>query len=144
MKHILAAGISTPVQGGSIRAELEYNANTTAKDSTDNIIKSEIETYSAMANVYYDINTNSKLVTYLGAGLGVARVKGTIKAGHLSESESHNNFAWQIGAGVGYALNDKILLDAGYRYVDNGSFSTYYGDLKSSANELYLGIRYKF
>ena len=61
-----------------------------------------------------------------------------------SYSADDNNFAWQVGAGVGYALNDNVSLDAGYRYVDYGDFTEDGTKLETSAHELYVGARYAF
>ena len=135
----LAVGLSSAVQGGAIRTELEYNKNAKARDTSYDT-KTEVATQSTMLNAYYDIDTNTKFSPYVGAGLGFAKVKGD---GEWSESQY--NFAWQAGAGIGYALNDNVTLDAGYRYVDYGHWT--YGEaikLESKAHELYIGARYSF
>ena len=144
----IAVGISSAVKGGAIRAELEYNKNAKAKDTSYNIIKTEVETQSTMLNAYYDIDTGTKFTPYVGAGLGFAKVKGTLKVADVTGSESQYNFAWQVGAGIGYALNDNVSLDAGYRYVDYGHWTTEDVEetdrLESTAHELYVGARYAF
>lgn len=138
-----AAGVSTKVNGGAVRAELEYNKNADAK-KTHNLygVNTKIESQSLMINGYYDIDTGSKLTPYVGAGIGYAKIKGKVL--ESSYSEDGNNFAWQVGAGVGYALNDKVSLDAGYRYVDYGDFTKDELKWESSAHELYVGARYAF
>ena len=62
----------------------------------------------------------------------------------LSESIDDNNFAWQIGAGVSYAMTDNVAVDAGYRYVDYGDFTKEDTTIDTSAHELYVGARYSF
>lgn len=142
-----AAGVSTKVNGGAVRAELEYNKNADAK-KTHNLygrqVNMEIESQLFMINGYYDIDTGSKLTPYVGAGIGYAKIKGKLSVLGESYSEDDNNFAWQVGAGVGYALNDKVSLDAGYRYVDYGDFTKEGLKWESSAHELYVGARYAF
>lgn len=145
----LAVGAASSVYGGAVRAELEYNRNAEAKDTTYNVIGTEVEVQSTMLNAYYDIDTGTKFTPYVGAGLGFAKVKGTLKFfGENWGSESQYNFAWQIGAGVGYALNNNVTLDAGYRYVDYGHWTVESIDetdrLESKAHELYIGARYNF
>lgn len=143
-----AAGVSTKVNGGAVRAELEYNKNADAKKTHNlygRLVNMEIESQSLMINGYYDIDTGSKLTPYVGAGIGYAKIKGKLSVlGESPYSEDDNNFAWQVGAGVGYALNDKVSLDAGYRYVDYGDFTKEGLKWESSAHELYVGARYAF
>lgn len=142
-----AAGVSTKVNGGAVRAELEYNKNADAKKTHNfygRLVNMEIESQSLMINGYYDIDTGSKLTPYVGAGIGYAKIKGKASSLEASYSEDGNNFAWQVGAGVGYALNDKVSLDAGYRYVDYGDFTKAGLKWESSAHELYVGARYAF
>ncbi len=106
--------------------------------------KFEIESQSIMLNAYYDINTGTKLTPYVGAGFGYANVEGKLSIEGESDSVDDNNFAWQIGAGSSYALNEKILLDAGYRYVDYGDFTKEDVNVDTTAHELYVGARYAF
>jgi opacity protein-like surface antigen len=58
-------------------------------------------------------------------------------------------FTWQLGAGVAYAVNDNVTVDAGYRYVDCenfdfGSDDEGYDIVDTSAHEFYIGARYAF
>lgn len=153
----VAAGVSTKVNGGSVRAELEYNKNADAEkthgvvylNENDDLVegngKFKVKSQSVMLNAYYDIDTGSKLTPYVGAGIGYAKLKGTLTIdGKSMGSMDDNNFAWQVGAGVGYALNDNVSLDAGYRYVDYGDFTEDGTKLETSAHELYVGARYAF
>lgn len=76
----LAYGAATPVKYGKLRGELEFGWNDDAKDSSTNAFKvvtpstvnatTETSVYSAMLNVYYDIETGTKFTPYIGAGLG--------------------------------------------------------------------------
>lgn len=49
-----------------------------------------------------------------------------------------------MGCGVGYAVNENVTLDAGYRYVDYGDFTKYEAEFDSSTHEMYVGLRYSF
>lgn len=147
-----AAGAATPVKYGQVRGEFELGWNDDAKDSNNFAFKikdtynhkfaTELSVYSAMLNVYYDIDTGTKFTPYVGAGIGYAHLKnktkvtGSTPAGalNLGSSESENNFAWNVGAGVSYALNDKVSLDAGYRYSD-------YGNIKESVSQKVSGLK---
>lgn len=152
-----AAGVSTKVNGGAVRSELEYNKNVDAEkthrvgylNEDDDVVygnaKFKVKSQSVMLNAYYDIDTESKLTPYVGAGIGYAKLKGTLTIdGESMGSMDDNNFAWQIGAGVGYALNDNVSVDVGYRYVDYGDFTEGEVKLDTSSHELYVGARYAF
>ena len=150
----VAIGTSVKTSNGNVRAELEYNKNQNAEKSfamnfagvVDFQGNLEVETQSVMLNGYYDIDTGSKLTPYVGAGIGLAKTEATLTGLGYSQSVDDNTFAWQVGAGVGYNVTEKITVDAGYRYVDYGNFSNsdYDVDVETSAHELYLGARYTF
>ncbi|AKQ56034.1 adhesin/virulence factor [Bordetella hinzii] len=116
-----------------------------------------------MLNLYRDVELTDRFSLYGNLGLGMAFVKAD---GHVTTqpddhradlaSRRQTRFAWNIGAGASYALNDAISLDLGYRYVQAGNVRT--GDLaggpvdgenghlrgKLRVHEVYLGARYRF
>lgn len=125
---------------GAVRGELELNWNSDAKDNNnfDFAIKNKYthkyetktSVYGAMANLYYDMYTGTKFTPFVGGGIGWAHIKtsstatGTVAEGmamNISGDVSDNNFAWNVGAGISYALNDHIAFDISYRYSDFGS-----------------------
>lgn len=158
-----------------IRAELEYAVRSQSKVSwsgdslgdTDST-KMKFDVQTLFVNLYYDIKTSTAFTPYFGAGLGMAFIKGksdlSINYGpgaptfSGSASKSQTNFAWNVGAGVAYAITDNWDLDLGYRYVDMGevktggityqdsfgSSETYTGKADLRAHEVMLGIRYTF
>lgn len=166
----LAAGAATPVKYGKLRGELEFGWNDDAKDSSTNPFKvvtpstvtatTETSVYSVMANLYYDIDTGTKFTPYIGGGFGYARVetKAALPNEGISQKSNENNLAWQVGAGVSYALNDNLAIDAGYRYTDYGSVkdsfrrnvepfkATFDANSKYdvTSHEFLLGARYSF
>ena len=96
------------------------------------------EQFGAMLNLWYDIETDSDWTPYVGAGLGLIRVdqgdlrydEGELVRAVLSRlpmsqplppgfvpkpSATDSAFAYQIGAGIGYALSDSTTLHIGYR-----------------------------
>ena len=150
----LAVGTAFKTANGAIRTELEYNRNEDAEKTHDMIDidngtifkgKLKVETQSVMLNGYYDFDTGTKLTPYVGAGIGYAKVKGTLYVSGVKDgSIDDNNFAWQAGFGAGYALTDNVTFDAGYRYVDYGDFTEDSVKVDTSAHELYAGLRYSF
>ena len=167
----LAYGASTPVKYGKLRGELEFGWNDDSKDSSVNAfqvitpttVKASTETsvYSAMVNMYYDIDTGTKFTPYVGAGIGYAKVKtkASLPEFGISEKSDDNNLAWQVGAGVSYAMTENISFDVGYRYTDYGSVkdsfekdnvqgfrATFNANSKYdvTSHEFLLGARYAF
>lgn len=159
----VALGLRTKLIRGALRTEFEYSKNADAKKSqTDDWgdkYELKLKSEAFMFNAYYDIETNSPITPYVGAGIGASRLKGSIKWNEYPEdngSIKHTNFAWQIGAGVAYDINSNIALDLGYRYMDYGHFTKTenenYDDgeareknkIESKAHEIMLGLRYTF
>lgn len=162
-----------------IRAELDFTARAKANStynlerdnneygSYTNDAKNQIKLNTLMVNAYYDFKNESSFTPYLSAGLGYAHVnqKTTLSDSYIdasnpayndseSNSRSHtsSNFAWSLGAGVKYAMNDDFDIDFSYRYLDAGKASISYNDegynieskVKVKTNDLMLGITYKF
>ncbi len=91
-----------------------------------------------MANAYFDLGTFKSLTPYLGAGLGMARVKwegltnqmycvngpvlpGDACSGAAYAAAEHSSaaswrFAYSLMAGVAYDVSKNLKLDVGYRY----------------------------
>lgn len=166
-----AVGVSTKLPYGAVRGEFEFGYKHGIKDNyTDaegvangatSILKADIETY--MFNLYYDIDTGTKLTPYVGAGIGLAHIDAKSSYDHPGAAYSHVNesdtkFAWQLSAGAAYALTDNLAVDLGYRYTDLGSIkgdSSFYDasgvvaaplNMKADfeSHEVMLGARYTF
>ena len=87
------------------------NGLTTPADGTESAL-------SGMVNLWYDINTGTRFTPYVGGGIGVARISlDKLTVGGVEIADDHDHvFAYQLGAGVAYALTPKISLTADYRY----------------------------
>ncbi|WP_051396185.1 outer membrane protein [Ignatzschineria larvae DSM 13226] len=148
----LAYGVAFPVDSNKIRTELEYGYNGKVKlgeTIDDEHYNSETKSQSVMVNAYFDFNTDTAFTPYVGAGIGYARLKNTIDRGDTSWSKSSNNFAWNVGAGVSYAVNRDVDIDLSYRYADYGDVKHSYsknseGKVKQRGNEFNLGVRFNF
>ncbi|MEI6426932.1 MAG: P44/Msp2 family outer membrane protein [Pseudanabaena sp. ELA607] len=83
-------------------------------------------TIALMANGYYDIPTGSGFKPYVGGGLGLAFVSADLglkdNAGNAgSVSASGSSFAYQLKAGVTYAVSDNLDLGLGFRMFAQGN-----------------------
>jgi outer membrane protein OmpA-like peptidoglycan-associated protein len=108
---------------------------------------------AAMANLAYDINTNTSITPYAGVGVGIDWVD--FSQVHTATSSvfngSNGKFAWQIFAGLGYAIDAKWKLVGEIRYLqsDDHNFSgTPAGSTVTKYNnrttQFLLGLRYSF
>ncbi|MBP5344170.1 MAG: porin family protein [Alphaproteobacteria bacterium] len=150
----LAAGIKVC----AFRTELEYNHWGVSKDesSVDGVwTKSALRQQSLMLNGYFDIPTKIALRPYVGAGLGVSRLRGKVHwAGDDGSRSARRDYelAWQVGAGFGYNLTKNLTLDVGYRYVNNGNVKilrttpdgTQGIKYHARNQEVLVGLRYTF
>ncbi|MDR3135672.1 MAG: outer membrane beta-barrel protein [Deltaproteobacteria bacterium] len=97
---------------------------------------SKISTQTLLFNLWYDIDTGTKLTPYVGGGVGVAFVtaKDTIAFRpplnnlpifpvNYSFSKTKTNFAWDLGLGLAYNVSENVALDLAYRFVYVGKVS---------------------
>lgn len=132
-------------------------------------LKEKNTVYAMFASAYYDVNHFGQIKPYVGAGVGVAHVQS--KENNLQEvymvqggeealtktaedtfkgSVSKTQFAWQVGAGVNYALNNKVELNlVNYRYTDLGKSAVMEGSIhdnsiKIRVHSISAGLTYKF
>ena len=105
-----------------------------------------------MANVYYDIDTDSKWKPFIGAGAGFANVSiNNLASGGIAiADDSAGVFAYQLKAGIGYAFTDALDGTLGYRFfgtadadfVDTGG--TPFTSDGLQVNVIEGGVRYRF
>ncbi len=72
-----------------------------------------------MANGWYDMDTGTPWVPFVGAGLGIAKINIDIEsvAGIPTiYDESDTVFAFQVGAGVGYKVTPTTTVSLSYRF----------------------------
>jgi len=106
---------------------------------------------SLLFNSFGVFRDSSRWAPYFGAGIGAARIAASglkVTGGPLSD-DSAAVFAYQVGAGIDFALTKSLSLDFGYRFLgtsrpsfkepDGRKFGTNY--LSHSA---VVGLRYGF
>lgn len=78
--------------------------------------------WSAMTNFWRDLDLNDKFSVYGGGGFGAGGYEYQTTSGPIlgiatiNGQNSSTTFAWQVGVGAVYRLNDRIEFDAGYRF----------------------------
>lgn len=116
-------------------------------------LSSDIKSYTAMLNLYYDLGNLNGMVPYVGAGVGVAHHRlGDVEgdAGPTSQRGGDNTaFVWSLMAGVAYQLSERAILDIGYRFIDLGSVRSGSDPVlprldidEMRAHEIKVGLRY--
>ncbi len=112
-----------------------------------------------MANGYYDIDTGTKWVPYIGGGLGAARsnlklsftsrdlATETMETG--SDKDADWVLAYQIGAGVAYPVSDSVMVQLGYRFFGTSKAKFKWEDdfitkTKLQSHKIEIGVRYRF
>jgi opacity protein-like surface antigen len=140
------------------RTELEYvwrakNKQNFSEDGGAITSGYDFKSESYMLNGYFDLAPYSWLTPYVGAGIGMTKMKyndkGTIIDGEPvgdGFSSSKTNFTWSVGGGLSVKVTNRFNVDAGYRYYDMGKIKGYTGSEKNdiTAQEVYGGIRYVF
>ena len=176
----LAIGYDFSDYGAPIRTELEYTTRSSYRTESDRVypgivdvpVKSQnkVKIQTLMFNAFLDFETDTSFTPYIGAGLGVAFIKGenTVSSPYnihrisydggvswtnvntISTSESERKFAWDLTAGGAWDLTDNLALDLGYRYFNFGKVKTGdYLDAQTSSgqtalHEVMLGLRLSY
>ena len=120
----------------------DYDFQTRGSGATAEVYSTEITATTLMANTWTDIplTTMWRPVQYVfglgrqprvrqwlepgsfyfGAGVGFVAldIKGTDNV--LKGKDDYLDFAWNVGAGLNYELNERFTLSAGYRYLGLG------------------------
>jgi len=104
-----------------LEGEVSYGRNEV--DSVDGIsipsgYSIETSLLNFMFNGYYDFKSGNALTPYLTAGAGFSRVEADINLAPVIDDKYDDTvFAYQLGAGVGYAMSEILTLDFRYRFL---------------------------
>jgi opacity protein-like surface antigen len=139
---------------GNVRmeAEIGYQNNDTDQISYSFLslpLSGDMTATSFLANGYYDFTNSSRFTPFVTAGLGMAEVEiddlTVPGSGEPAASDDDTVFAWQVGAGVSYAVNANLDLEMKYRYFVIDDVEIFDGEVESpSSHNIYLGMRYTF
>lgn len=126
--------------------------------------KNDITLNTFMINTYYDFKNETDFTPYVSVGLGLASVKhkaqfissevnsGGSEYDASSKSKTNSNFAWSLGLGSQYAINDNLSLDLSYRFLDAGKSEVNDNNdgyplkskVKVRSNDIMFGVLYRF
>jgi opacity protein-like surface antigen len=107
-----------------------------AAPSPDENVSFKVSSTQVMGNVYLDIapllrpDAMGPLMPYVMAGAGASRNSNSdynckslnaCTAYTYATANTHNDFAWQAGAGLAWQITPRVTMDFGYRYLDMGT-----------------------
>ena len=112
----------------------EWNISESTTSTTGDAISysSKISSLISTINAYYDFERiANNLTPYVMGGIGLSRNKiddmdifANDNLYFRRYSNNSYNFAWKLGAGAAYKVNDRVSIDLGYRFVSLGKVST--------------------
>jgi len=97
---------------------------------------SDLTAYSLMGNIYLDFVNPSPVTPFLTAGIGMATVK-------LFDYDD-TVFAYQVGAGLAFAINPHMSIDLKYRYFATEDLDFEGVKAKFASHNVYCGFRFTF
>ena len=138
-----------------LEGEVGYRDNDLDKFShsfSSESVDGNLDAWSFMCNGFWDIENQTPFTPYLVGGIGFAKVSLDILDGPHNGASKDNDtvFAYQLGVGVGYDINNSWTLDLAYRYfatedaelIDDCSGLPY--ELEYESHNIFFGVRYNF
>lgn len=117
----------------AVGLDLGYTSTTTKEDEVYNnstySYKHTISTFSVLPTATYYFKSDSKILPYLGAGIGYSTSKTkqtTSYSTSFSTEETVGGFAWKGKGGIVFLVSSSIGVDLGLSYMAN------YGKLDSN------------
>ncbi len=109
----------------------------------------EANTWSIMANLWYDYDLGNNVVAIVGGGIGAAHLDleyNASMATYFSGTANYRlddsgwGFAYQVGAGLGYDLGGGMMLSAQYRYFATTDIDVGNTDLAVQSHNFLVGL----
>ena len=150
-KGIALSGAIGGIINDRFRAEVEiaYQENDLDKAGMAGVgsidVNGDASSLSLLANGYYDFINAGPFTPFLSAGIGIAEVevsKITIPgSSYYLTGDDDIVFAYQLGAGIGFAVNKQVTLDFKYRYFATSDPEFEIASTEFSTHNFYAGIR---
>lgn len=146
----VAAGFKLPY--ARMEAEFSYLRNSLNKVTADGKeigASGAISNFVLLINGYLDFKNRTAFTPYLTAGIGASNFNidsMPVKVGGAYVTENANSvvFAYQLGAGVGFAVTDHWTIDLKGRYFATSDPELGKSKLKFKSSNIFLGARYSF
>lgn len=147
----IGAALGYRLSSFRVEGEISYQENDIDQTKIMGIdleSRGDVSGVAFLVNGYYDFNNATAFTPYISAGLGYANVEvndyNVVGSGVPGLSDDDSVFAYQFGAGVGYAVNEKVIIDLKYRYfaTSDPEFDT--TEVEVASHDIILGMRYNF
>ncbi|NIR28416.1 MAG: AMIN domain-containing protein [Gammaproteobacteria bacterium] len=138
-----------------LEAEATYRSNSVDEIDilgVDFDADGDVSNFAAMANLFYDFDTGTGFVPYIGGGAGISRVflNDIELEGTNFVDDDDMVFAYQFGAGVAYPVTASASVSLDYRFFRTAEpgFKDVDGDSFDSdeyeSHSVMLGLRFQF
>ena len=129
--------------------KLEFETMYTGVDDTKRGLNFDFDIWANMVNVYLFKNYGGAVEPYAGIGLGFSTIWSSVQGWGYDAADTTFDLSYSIMAGVNFALNERIDLNLGFKYIkygdaDHKSASNIFATTDVDATEFYLGAAYKF
>lgn len=123
-------------------AELEIGFS--SMSASEEGISGSLDVLPVMANYRREIASTSKYGGYVGAGLGMSRVKISGSGMGVSFSENDWAFTAQAFAGFTYAMTDTSSFTIGARYINIGDVEFFGEDFGEVGDDIAIEVGFHF
>lgn len=144
-----AAAVALGQRFGRFRGEIEFSylrfkLDTATYQQLSTSVDGAFSSLSLLANGYLDFVNDSAVTPFLTAGIGGSRVRIGDTGYAALEGDNDTVFAYQVGAGVGVALDTETSIELKYRYFGTEDLNFERGKMNFSAHNLFCCLRYSF
>ncbi|MBW1616042.1 MAG: porin family protein [Deltaproteobacteria bacterium] len=143
---VLGAAAGYDFGSARIEGELAYQQNDIDKIKSvnqENEVSGDVSSFALLINGYYDFYNSTKFTPFVTAGIGFTKIGLEDKSDN--DKDEYTVFAYQIGAGIGYALTEKVTIESKYRYFATSDYEfEHSGELEYNRHNLLFGVRVDF
>jgi len=146
----LGGGVGYDFGLARVEGEIEYRDSSYDKVGVDTADKENaggsIKSLALMLNGYYDFHNPSLFTPFIMAGIGGARIDtdDTAAGGVTIPDDDSWQFAFQVGAGVGWEFSPPWVLDISYRFFATTDPEFDSTQLQYRSHNVLVGLRYQF
>jgi opacity protein-like surface antigen len=147
--RVLTGAIGYSMGALRVEGEISHRKNdweTFTAQGLSTVVEGDFSSLSFMANGWYDFNTSTNWVPFVGGGIGISEMNMEITSvAGVAESfdRSEQVLAYQFGAGIGYKLTPKATISLSYRLF--GTQEVDFGDTHEYlSHSIMVGSRITF
>lgn len=132
------AGVAIGYDFGQVRLEVEGsyrkgNGDKLKTNAGEINAPEDLEVFTALVNGYLDVATGGPITPYVGAGAGYGRAE-------LGSDANDDFAAGQLAAGFLFAVNPRVAVDVGYKFL----FPITKSDYELQQHAAVLGVQIRF